>query len=114
MLKPPPSVLRVDPTKIKSRQFQRRGPRQQEQEEGAPAPRDKELGAAVEAYNAAHRSKSLMEKHAPKKDKDDPSSRPFDREKDIVGTQRLDPAKSREFIKKAGDLGDRFGRSKYL
>ncbi|KAI5307731.1 hypothetical protein KEM55_007568, partial [Ascosphaera atra] len=68
----------------------------------------------VEEYNAQKRNSTLYSKHQKereakeKEEDDDPSSRPFDREKDIRGPTKVSNAQRREFLNKAQDFGSKF------
>jgi len=68
--------------------------------------RNMEMSKVVQEYNEKHRPQSLMEEYHQKhintrSDKDDPTKRSFDREKDL-GFRRYDPVKRSEFISKSG------------
>lgn len=62
--------------------------------------------------------KALYKEHQetsnPAKEQDDPSARPFDREKDIAGPGTISSAKRREIINKSSDYTSRFSRGKFL
>lgn len=67
--------------------------------------RNQEMLSVVEKYNEKHRPKSLMEEYQSKYmqsrvDKDDPSKRKFDREKDL-GNRQYDDSKRTMFISKS-------------
>ncbi|RMZ88419.1 hypothetical protein DV736_g4343, partial [Chaetothyriales sp. CBS 134916] len=72
-------------------------------------------------YNES-RGPSLYEAHQVQKrrpggkdnDDDDPSARPFDREKDIAGGLQMNSTRRREMMQKASDFGSRFSTAKYL
>jgi hypothetical protein len=46
------------------------------------------------------------------KEHDNPSARPFDREKDVLGGRRIDHRQRDELVKQAMDLGSKFSRGK--
>ncbi|CAG8681081.1 9282_t:CDS:2 [Dentiscutata heterogama] len=79
---------------------------------------DIEKAEAVKAYNELHRSKSLLETHSEGYTKsrkwkdDDVSQRPFDREKDVLGSRRMDSRKRKEFLENARGLNSKFGHGK--
>lgn len=87
---------------------------------------EEEKRRRVEEYTAQTRGKSLYEekKEARKagklregkaeEEEDDPSKRPFDREKDMALGGRLGAAQKREFMGKAAGFGDRFSKGSYL
>ncbi|KAJ1547970.1 hypothetical protein HK096_008168 [Nowakowskiella sp. JEL0078] len=85
-------------------------------------PKEKELAKYVEKYNKTSRPKSLMETHLSQtggkprdSTTDDPSSRPFDRDKDLV-QRRIDPKERRKLLEDAKGLGGKFshGKSTFL
>ncbi|KAH8689216.1 hypothetical protein BGW36DRAFT_308951 [Talaromyces proteolyticus] len=60
---------------------------------------------------------SLYERHKQRKRSpgaDDPSARPFDREKDIAGPTNVSNANRKEMLNRASDYGSRFSGGKYL
>ncbi|CRG92220.1 hypothetical protein PISL3812_09276 [Talaromyces islandicus] len=60
---------------------------------------------------------SLLETHkqrSQKADEDDPSARPFDREKDIAGPANISNASRKEMLNRASDYSSRFSGGKYL
>ncbi|QKX53977.1 uncharacterized protein TRUGW13939_01057 [Talaromyces rugulosus] len=60
---------------------------------------------------------SLFETHkqrSQKADEDDPSARPFDREKDIAGPTNISNASRKEMLNRASDYSSRFSGGKYL
>ncbi|KAF9992442.1 hypothetical protein BGZ80_003648 [Entomortierella chlamydospora] len=82
---------------------------------------DIEREEQIRKYNAEKRSESLFEAHATKYVKskawqqnaeDNPSARPFDREKDVLGGRRIDHRQRDELVKQAMDLGSKFSRGK--
>ncbi|CAG8650384.1 1452_t:CDS:2 [Funneliformis mosseae] len=80
---------------------------------------DLETSEKVNEYNALYRSKTLVETHAEsyvksrKWKEDDASKRPFDREKDVLGTRRMDLRKRQEFLDNAKGLSSKFGHGKH-
>lgn len=65
----------------------------------------------IEEYNEKHRGKSLYSEHqrrGPKVQEDDPSARPFDREKDVGGGMKIGHAQRKEMLTRAKDLESRF------
>ena len=54
------------------------------------------------------------QKSTTKEKEDDPSARPFDREKDIGGGGQINHTQRKEMLKRAGDFGSRFQSAKYL
>ncbi|KAG9327481.1 hypothetical protein KVV02_000430 [Mortierella alpina] len=93
-----------------------------------PQPRsraDIEREEQIRKYNAEKRSESLLNSHSNKyvkskawqkndKEHDNPSARPFDREKDVlgVGGRKVDHRQRDELVKNAMDLGSKFSRGK--
>jgi hypothetical protein len=53
-------------------------------------------------------------KSGPREKEDDPSARPFDREKDIAAGTKISASQRKEMMKKAADFGSRFSSAKYL
>ncbi|KAI5287696.1 hypothetical protein KEM52_001457 [Ascosphaera acerosa] len=82
----------------------------------------------VDEYNAQRRRETLYDKHRDSRSRkrqhgqdgaagdedDDPSARPFDKEKDIRGPTKVSNAKRREFLHRASDFGSRFAGGKFL
>ncbi|KAG0326049.1 hypothetical protein BGZ99_010188 [Dissophora globulifera] len=75
----------------------------------------------IRQYNAKNRSESLFDAHSTKyvkskawqkETEDNPSARPFDREKDVLGGRRIDHRQRDELVKQASDLGSKFARGK--
>jgi hypothetical protein len=54
------------------------------------------------------------QKSNPREKEDDPSARPFDREKDIAAGMKISASQRKEMMKKAADFGSRFSSAKYL
>jgi hypothetical protein len=73
----------------------------------------------VKEYNELYRPKSLLETHSEdyvksrKWQDDDASKRSFDREKDVLGTRRMDSRKRKEFLDNAKGLSSKFGHGKH-
>ncbi|KAI5282369.1 hypothetical protein KEM54_002793, partial [Ascosphaera aggregata] len=69
---------------------------------------------------AQNRRATLYSKHQDsrgkqsKEEDDDPSARPFDKEKDVRGPTKVSNAKRREFLNRASDFGSRFSGGKFL
>ncbi|CAI2184326.1 13709_t:CDS:2 [Funneliformis geosporum] len=80
---------------------------------------DLETSEKINEYNSIYRSKTLLETHAEsyvksrKWKEDDASKRPFDREKDVLGTRRMDLRKRQEFLDNAKGLSSKFGHGKH-
>ncbi|RIA85275.1 hypothetical protein C1645_741698 [Glomus cerebriforme] len=80
---------------------------------------DLETAEKVKEYNEFYRSKSLLETHSEsyvksrKWQDEDASKRPFDREKDVLGTRRMDSRKRKEFLDNAKGLSSKFGHGKH-
>ncbi|KAI7900763.1 uncharacterized protein BX663DRAFT_516440 [Cokeromyces recurvatus] len=73
-----------------------------------------EMRRNIEAYNKHERPMSLLEMHQLKKRKkvssaDDVRNRPFDREKDLLGSRKLDRKQKKELFKQTTQLGQNFG-----
>jgi len=90
---------------------------------GAESSREAEQRRTIEEYTAQTRGKSLYEerqeakkrgKIRPQDEEDDPSKRPFDREKDMAIGGNLGAAKKRELLNKSSNFGDRFQKGSYL
>ncbi|KAL1972148.1 hypothetical protein VTN31DRAFT_7367 [Thermomyces dupontii] len=83
-----------------------------------PRQSEKIIAEKVRALNDKRDKTSLYEAHQRSKSRasseDDPSSRPFDREKDIVAPAKIDSASRREMLKRASDFSSRFSGGKYL
>ncbi|GAB1198239.1 hypothetical protein APSETT444_007552 [Aspergillus pseudonomiae] len=142
MVLPPDSTgraSRVDPTKLRSRKFQsgRSAPSSQSggidsswtetPEEKIKRLQDKVMGVStgtLGTYNGqvtrpARLSQAMQErihKYNPckKGNEDDPSTRPFDKEKDMAISSKITNSQRREVINKAADFGSRFSKGNYL
>ena len=70
----------------------------------------------IKEYNAQTRGLSLMEKHSASREpeEDDPSKRPFDYQKDIVGGGTLGFKERNTLINRAKDLDSKYTGGKYL
>ncbi|KAI9487080.1 MAG: hypothetical protein EXX96DRAFT_471747 [Benjaminiella poitrasii] len=74
-----------------------------------------EMRRNVEEYNKQSRPMSLLEMHQLKKKKsaptsaDDVTKRPFDREKDLLGSKKLDRRQKKELFKQSSQLTQNFG-----
>ncbi|KAJ9272260.1 hypothetical protein DTO212C5_1445 [Paecilomyces variotii] len=79
---------------------------------------DKLMEKRLQSYSDKSQRKALYKEHQetsnPAKEQDDPSARPFDREKDIAGPGTISSAKRREIINKSSDYTSRFSRGKFL
>lgn len=64
------------------------------------------------------RSKTLYAQHQARPSKgeeeDDPSARPFDKEKDIRGPTKINHAQRRELLNRSSDFNSRFSGGKFL
>jgi hypothetical protein len=54
------------------------------------------------------------QKSNPREKEDDPSTRAFDREKDIAGGMKINTTQRKELMKNASDFGSRFSSAKFL
>ncbi|KJZ71521.1 hypothetical protein HIM_09059 [Hirsutella minnesotensis 3608] len=81
--------------------------------------RDRKIAANIEAQ----RGSSLYDEHSKKRrhgapskgeEDDDPSSRPFDRDKDMALGGKIGTAKRRELVSRAADFGGKFQKGSYL
>ncbi|KAL2110863.1 hypothetical protein VUR80DRAFT_635 [Thermomyces stellatus] len=90
-----------------------------------PSKDDTEQRRKIEQYTSQTRGKSLYEekreamkagadRRKGEAEEDDPSKRPFDREKDMALGGRLGAAQKREFLNKAANFGDRFSKGSFL
>jgi hypothetical protein len=71
------------------------------------------LTLSQEKTRATQRSHEHKESN-PHENEDDPSARPFDREKDIAAGTKISASQRKEMMKKAADFGSRFSSAKYL
>ena len=77
----------------------------------------REMDRRIRDYNQKNRNTSLYDEHikaAPKEKEDDPSARPFDKEKDMGLGTKISHAQKRELLNKAKDFGSRFEKGNYL
>lgn len=64
-----------------------------------------------------NRTTSLYSEHkkaVPKEKEDDPSTRAFDKEKDMSGGIKIGHAQKKELLNRAADFGSRFAGGSYL
>ncbi|RUP45276.1 hypothetical protein BC936DRAFT_148378 [Jimgerdemannia flammicorona] len=79
---------------------------------------DLETRERVERHNAEHRAKSLVDMHKSSYiksrvwEQEDASKRGFDRERDVVGSRRMDGKKKKEIIDNSRELGTKFGHGR--
>lgn len=90
---------------------------------GARSDRDEERDRKISASIEAQRGGSLYDEHSQKRrhggvqkgeEDDDPSQRPFDRDKDLALGGKIGTAKRRELVNRAADFGGRFQKGSYL
>ncbi|PKS08245.1 hypothetical protein jhhlp_005188 [Lomentospora prolificans] len=90
---------------------------------GVKAAEESERRRKIDKYTAQTRGKSLLEERQEARkggkvkageEEDDPSKRPFDREKDMAIGGRLGAAQKRALMNKASNFGDRFQKGTYL
>ncbi|PGH13142.1 hypothetical protein AJ79_03849 [Helicocarpus griseus UAMH5409] len=78
---------------------------------------DAAMSKRVREYNEKKRGKTLYAQHQSqdsKEEEDDPSARPFDKEKDIRGPTKINHAQRRELLNRASDFNTRFSGGKFL
>ncbi|EEP76605.1 predicted protein [Uncinocarpus reesii 1704] len=84
---------------------------------GAPRPQVEDSSRAISMQEKA-RNKSLYAQHQTKAadvEKDDPSARPFDKEKDIRGPSKINHSQRRELLNKASsNISSRFSGGNFL
>ncbi|KAI9731599.1 MAG: hypothetical protein M1834_004720 [Cirrosporium novae-zelandiae] len=71
----------------------------------------------IKEYNEKNRGHSLYaehQKHMKKDEEDDPSARPFDREKDIARGANIGRAQRKELVNRASDFGSKFSGGGFL
>lgn len=130
MLVPPSDqdwARNLNPTRMKSRSFNTGKSARRTDADREPAESEDQRAAAIsrlhdqqqleQARKAAERGPSLVELHSRKRDstslrEDDPATRPFDREKDVWGGERVD-VKRLQGAKDSG-LGSMFSKGSYL
>ncbi|XP_044719981.1 uncharacterized protein HRG_06570 [Hirsutella rhossiliensis] len=90
---------------------------------GAKSERDVERDRKIAASIEAQRGSSLYDEHSQKRrnggvqkgdEDDDPSQRPFDRDKDLALGGKIGTAKRRELVTRAANFGGRFQKGSYL
>ncbi|PKY05960.1 hypothetical protein P168DRAFT_317464 [Aspergillus campestris IBT 28561] len=140
MLLPPENSdwgSRVDPTKLRNRKFQsgkgaasggksggvdvswtetpeEKLKRLQDSILGVAAPGEGRREAKRKDIAAEHEKERKAREEKKKEEDDDPSSRAFDREKDMALSSKITASQRREMINKAGDFGSRFTKGKFL
>ncbi|KAF7593893.1 hypothetical protein BBP40_010704 [Aspergillus hancockii] len=78
------------------------------------------LQEKVQKYNESKRKESTAQSMSPhpkelkREDQDDPSNRPFDREKDMTISSKITNSQRREMIDRAAEFGSRFSKGNYL
>ncbi|SAM05480.1 hypothetical protein [Absidia glauca] len=85
-----------------------------------PTQAEMELRRKVDDHNKTERSMSLLELHRmnnqskikKRKAEEDPSKRPFDREKDLMGTRPMNKKQKAELLEKSGEWSDRFSSTR--
>jgi hypothetical protein len=105
----------------------RRGARGDQGSGQARRPGQEVREGKIQSYTESTRGKSLYEEHQSKRrqgdgargavakaDEDDPSQRPFDREKDMALGGAINDTQRRDLLRKAGDFGGRFSKGNYL
>ncbi|CAG8599251.1 9506_t:CDS:2 [Paraglomus occultum] len=88
-------------------------------EEPSYSQRDLDIAQQVHEYNAEYRGKSLLDSHTEeylksrKWQKEDVSKRPFDRDRDVLGSRRMDAKKRAKIMEEAKGMDSKFthGRS---
>ncbi|KAJ5963103.1 hypothetical protein N7481_013408 [Penicillium waksmanii] len=80
------------------------------------AAKDKEMEEKIKKYNDRATKKARLEKSESKRkeEEDDPSTRAFDREKDMAVSSKISNAQRREMVSKASDYSSRFSKGSYL
>ncbi|KAJ5167650.1 uncharacterized protein N7482_003244 [Penicillium canariense] len=78
--------------------------------------RAKEMEEKIKKFNDQSGTNTRLDKDQParKEEEDDPSSRAFDREKDMAVSSKITNAQRREMINKASDYSSRFSKGNYL
>ncbi|KAK2811960.1 hypothetical protein FQN50_001667 [Emmonsiellopsis sp. PD_5] len=85
--------------------------------EGGSSEQDAAMAKRVREYNEKQRKTTLYSQHqssTSKEEEDDPSARPFDKEKDIRGPTKVNHAQRRELLNRASDFNTRFSGGKFL
>ncbi|CAI7645505.1 unnamed protein product [Penicillium pancosmium] len=80
------------------------------------AAKDKEMEEKIKKYNDRATKKTRLDKSESKRkeEEDDPSTRAFDREKDMAVSSKISNAQRREMVSKASDYSSRFSKGSYL
>ncbi|KAF3482052.1 uncharacterized protein GIQ15_04811 [Arthroderma uncinatum] len=81
------------------------------------AERAEKMSKHVRDYNEKNRSKSLYSQHktsAEEQEKDDPSARAFDKEKDIRAPSKISHSQRKEMLNKSADFSSRFAGGNFL
>ncbi|KAM5436742.1 hypothetical protein McanMca71_001857 [Microsporum canis] len=81
------------------------------------AERAEKMSKHIREYNENNRNKSLYSQHktsAEEQEKDDPSARAFDKEKDIRAPSKISHSQRREMLNKAADFNSRFSGGSFL
>ncbi|EGD85623.2 hypothetical protein H112_06535 [Trichophyton rubrum D6] len=81
------------------------------------AERAEKMSKHVREYNEKNRNKSLYSQHkasTEEQEKDDPSARAFDKEKDIRAPSKISHSQRREMLNKAADFNSRFSGGSFL
>ncbi|EFR01994.1 hypothetical protein MGYG_04997 [Nannizzia gypsea CBS 118893] len=79
--------------------------------------RAEKMSKHVREYNEKNRNKSLYSQHkasTEEQEKDDPSARAFDKEKDIRAPSKISHSQRREMLNKAADFNSRFSGGSFL
>ncbi len=77
----------------------------------------RETDRRIREYNEKNRNTSLYSEHkktVPKEKEDDPSTRAFDKEKDLGLGMKVGHAQKKEMLNRAKDFGSRFSGGNYL
>ncbi|KAK2736815.1 hypothetical protein FQN55_001404 [Onygenales sp. PD_40] len=85
--------------------------------EGGSSEQDAAMAKRVREYNEKQRKTTLYSQHqssTSKEEEDDPSARPFDKEKDIRGPTKVNHAQRRELLNRSSDFNTRFSGGKFL
>ncbi|KAJ5742162.1 hypothetical protein N7533_011571 [Penicillium manginii] len=80
------------------------------------AAKDKEMEEKIKKYNDRAAKKTRLEKSESKRkeEEDDPSTRAFDREKDMAVSSKISNSQRREMVSKASDYSSRFSKGSFL
>ncbi|KAI8078876.1 uncharacterized protein BX664DRAFT_342934 [Halteromyces radiatus] len=83
-----------------------------------PSQSEMETRRKIEQHNKTERPLSLLELHrmnktsSKRKAEDDPTKRPFDREKDLMGTRKMSKKQKAELLEKSSEWSDRFSSNR--